>query len=108
LTVEDEIIAAVDRYLGVFRELDLGLPVFVAVSLTGVNGMQIPTGPRELPQIEETPIDRAVVHLPEVITEECGVQATRLMKPASDALWQAGGFARSRFYDADGNRIQRQ
>lgn len=109
LTVEEEIIGAVDRYLSACRELDLGLPVSICISLSGVNGMEIPLGPRALPTMDDaTPIDREVLHLPDVIAEEHGLRTDRLLKPVFDALWQAGGFARSRNYNDAGDWAPRR
>jgi Putative DNA-binding domain len=89
-------------YLSALQNLDVPPPFVLMITLQGVRGARLGVVPRP---IEDLPtIDRDVLELPEVVIEQYGTEADyqRAARPAFDALWNTGGFARSRHFDATG------
>jgi hypothetical protein len=72
------------------------------ITLQGVRGARLGGIPQPL---EDLPaVDRDVLELPEVVIEHYGtdVDYQRAARPALDALWNTGGIARSKHFDAEG------
>lgn len=87
-------------YLKFYRELRIPAPVWVFVTVTGVEGKYIPHDGLER---DAVPIDRDTLYLPEVEITDFSVDPKDLLRPALDALWNAGGYAYCLMYDAQGN-----
>jgi len=99
---EKNLISATARFLDLQANLGIPPPIFVMVSLLGVRGYIMRTNDPHQP-VRATPIDRDVLLLSEIIVEEFGQQSSSLLRPVFDAVWQAAGFLRSAYYDANGN-----
>jgi hypothetical protein len=72
------------------------------ISLQGVRGARL--GIRT-DTLEDPPkIDRDVLELPECVIEQYGseIDYQRIARPAFDALWNTGGFFRSKHFDSTG------
>lgn len=100
--VARQLMQAVQNYLAALSAVEVDPPVFVMVSLLGVNGYYI-TGAYE--DTEEA-FDRDALLLPDVLVEELPVDPARLLRPVFDAIWQASGWSRCHHYD-DGNWVSR-
>jgi Schlafen, AlbA_2 len=90
------------NYLSTLQSLDVPPPIVLMITLQGVRGARLAVEPRPL---EDLPaLDRDVLELPEVVIEHYGtdVDYQRAARPAFDALWNTGGIARSRHFDAAG------
>ncbi|HTV48310.1 MAG TPA: ATP-binding protein [Phycisphaerae bacterium] len=96
---EQDIIYSVKDYFQAFKELRIPEPAFVMMSLLGVKGrkMYLPKGNLSLS------IDRDSLFLPDILVEDYGMNADRIMKPIFDALWNACGLPNSWNYDEAGN-----
>lgn len=97
------IIEVLPGYLKALQRLDVPPPVVFMLTFQGIRGARLGVSRWSF---DETPsIDRAVLELPEVLIEQYGTDAEyqRAVRPAFDALWNAGGFSRSTLYDESGN-----
>ena len=74
------------------------------IALQGVRGARLGVGPNWSTYDDPPVINRAVLELPEISIEGYGTPADyqRAARPAFDALWNTGGYARSKHFDEDG------
>ena len=86
-------------YLRFQKELGLGPPVFVAISMLSTKGFAIlPYGPNDSYDLNNLhgspirPVDEDALLAPEVLVEEDGADVGRLVRTALDAVWQASGW----------------
>ncbi len=98
---ERELVEVFLRYVGVLEKLDVGLPVFLFLTLTAVKGYRMDVNQVRRPELHT--IDRDILQLPEILIDSYVVRPEYLLKPCFDTVWNACGFARSRNYDAGGN-----
>ena len=110
---ERQLIHSVRQYLGVLRDLDVELPVFLFLSLLGVQGYSIsrkPVSPdaatARSPGESET-IDRDCLLVPEVILDSYNAAANKAatgkaLRACFDPVWQACGWRGSLNYNNDG------
>ena len=96
---EERLINALQGYLELQRQLELRPPILVMLSLLGVKGYMM-TGDSDRQRV---PIDRDVLPIPEVFVEDLTAQASDILRPAFDAVWQSAGWERSFNYDENGN-----
>lgn len=100
---EIEIIRSVASSLMFQKANAIQSPTVVFVSLLGVKGMifGLPQGSWDIPS---SFFDRDTILIPEVMLENYpdNNDPTYLMKPALDAMWNAGGFPRSESFDKYG------
>jgi len=91
------------NYLSALQALDVPTPIVVMITLQGVRGARLGVNPKPLDDLPV--ITRDVLELPEIVIEQYGTEADyqRTLRPAFDALWNTGGFARSKHFDKDGN-----
>ena len=101
LAFEKNLISATARFLNLQADFGIPPPVFVMISLLGVKGYTMRTNDPH--QSVRTLIDRDVLLLPEIIVEQFDQEPSSLLRPVFDAVWQAAGFLRSAYYDANGN-----
>jgi hypothetical protein len=89
-------------YLDAMQQLQVQPPIVLMITLQGVRGARIGTDQSHWDDVPQ--IDRNVLELPEIIIEQYGSEESyqRAARPAFDALWNAGGFPRSRYFDATG------
>jgi hypothetical protein len=89
-------------YLSALQRLDVPPPIILMITLQGVRGARLGVAPESF---DDPPkIDRDVLELPECVIEQYGadVDYQRAARPAFDALWNTGGFERSKHFDATG------
>ncbi len=90
------------NYLSALQTLDVPPPIILMITLQGVRGARLGVHPQPL---EDLPVlDRDVLELPEIVIEHYGSEFDyqRAARPAFDALWNTGGFARSKHFDLAG------
>ena len=103
---EQHIIHFIRRMFELYRLLEVPPPFAVFLSLIGVKGHYL--------RYDQgfsgytSGIDRDIVNLPEIVLQDYDADIEKAMKPAYDALWNAGGWEKSPNYDAEGNRIRRR
>ena len=100
-TFEEELRAALRRDLDLLLALEIDPPVGVALSMLSVRGRVMATGGRFVGA--PTPFDRDDLILPEVVLDELETPVDQVLKPMFDALWNAGNWPGSIYYDGDGN-----
>jgi Schlafen, AlbA_2 len=100
---EHNIIEATARYLRSLEALDVLPPIVLMCTFTGMKDLCI--GCVDDSVLEPHPIDREVLHLPDVMIAESPRHIPRLLQPTFDALWNACGLVRSLNYDDDGKWI---
>lgn len=105
---EGMLIEVLPGYLSDQQRIGVEPPLLVMVSLLGVRGYEIDIDPlRRLPD-EGYPIDRDDLLIPEVIVDSFECDPAEALKPVFDAVWNAGGYPRSKNYNPeDGQRIKR-
>jgi len=105
--VEDQLISSLTQYLHTLRILEFVPPFAVMVSLLGIQGFRImPSQIRtDLTYPYSDPIPQRELLLPDVVMENSDLQASQILKPVFDVLWNAAGLERCLNYTADGSRI---
>jgi hypothetical protein len=90
------------RYLNALQSLDVPTPIVLMITLQGVRGARLGVHPMPLDGVPA--LDRDVLELPEIILDQYGSETDyqRAARPAFDALWNTGGFVRSKHFDAWG------
>lgn len=110
---EDTVLEALRRYLALFEQLGVPVPLAVTISLLGVKGyaVQPSGGPQgfvfpELAQRFDSSIGSDTLLLPEVVLESYAADVQRVLRPAFDVLWNASGYDGSPSYDDKGNWLR--
>jgi len=96
LSIGGSLAEYVQALLKLLREDGFVPPIYVMVTLINVNGRTLYVHHlrrEDLPPGEWQPFDRATLPLPEVLYESLDCDPKALLRPALDALWQAGGWA---------------
>ncbi len=103
---EKKLLSAIQRFLSLQENLGVEPPLFIMLSLLGVNGyiMEADLG---FGRPGGNQIDRDALLVPEVVAEDFDIDLVQVMKPIFDAVWNAAGFSRSLNYDKDGNWVDR-
>ena len=93
-----------------FKQLLTGLqqvgvqpPVWCFLTIIGVKGARIPME-GHFPD-ENVEIDRDILELPERLIDDLAADATQILRPLFDLVWNAAGFVGSRNFDANGKWI---
>lgn len=87
-----KLISTLGAYLKLQEELQVQPPIFVMVTLLGVLGFRMNVGGSS---IDNEPIDRDSLFLPDIIIENYDVNVAALLRPTFDTLWQACGLEQS-------------
>jgi len=95
---EKPIIQAVNKYLKIFKRIELSPPFYLFLSFIGVSEFKLVAN-----LYEEAAADRDIIVLPEIVITDTTLKASRLLKPVFDMAWNAFGYPASQDYDADGN-----
>jgi hypothetical protein len=89
------------------RSLNIGFPVFIFISITGVRDLVLEHSTRNY---DHTPtFDRNTILIPDVMLDIYpeNDELEILLKPALDSIWNAGGLPRSESYNRQGHWSQR-
>jgi hypothetical protein len=100
---ERDIIKAVQTYLDAQRHVLVQLPIFVALSLSGVRGYTLASN--EFRRIER--IDRDLLLATPLSIEDFDVEVPTFLRTTFDSIWQAAGAEGSPNYDSTGKRSER-
>jgi hypothetical protein len=103
---EEVLVNAIDRYLQVFKYLEIDPPFFVMVSLLEVRGCRMLAKNEDgiVGTVGES-IDRDYLMIPEVVIDSFDIDSSKVMKHIFDSVWNACGLKGSQNYDKDGNWI---
>jgi hypothetical protein len=101
LDFDNHILEVLPLYLDALRALDVPPPLVVMLTLEGVYGSVLGVGHDLLPFDRPPPISQSVLELPEIVIEDYGSPEDyqKVVRPAFDALWNAGGFPASAYFD---------
>ena len=100
---EKDIIEGTLRYLNALQALMFEPPLFVILSLVGVNGYTMSVDTHRYWVDRVVTIDRDALLVPEIIVESYEANVASLLRPVFDAVWQACGWNKSLNYDSAGN-----
>jgi hypothetical protein len=87
---EDVLISGLNRFLHVQQKLQLVPPIFIMLTLDGVQGKAL--GHRKVVSGNRHTIDRDTLFLPDVVVEDFSAQAETVLRPIFDAVWQSSGW----------------
>lgn len=105
LTFEDELIKSTNEYLALLHELGAQPPFVMFISILGAEGRHLGVSSNMGSWIHEyPPIDRHIIDLPEIIVDDYGMDAAKILRPSFNLFWNVCGYPRSHNYDEDGNR----
>ena len=102
---EVELVRGLQTYLNALKELDFTPPIFVMITLVNVRDFVLGVDTFRFVIAEEHQIDRDLLPLPDIMVEDYAAEIPRLIRPAFDAVWQAGGWDCSKNYDQSGNWV---
>jgi len=98
---EETLIKALRHYINTLRTLDVEPPIFLFLTLLGVNGYRLNLQD-SIQNISPHSINRDNLLLPEVLIESYDVSPERVLKPCFDSIWNACGYQRSFNYNEAG------
>ena len=98
---EDELIKSIPDYLSVLKTLNIGLPIFIFLTLVGVKGYTMGLNRRHWFR-DKHKISKDVLFLPEIVIEKYEVKMEDALRPIFDSVWNACGFPRSLNYNDEG------
>ena len=105
LLFEEEIIEAVRASGATLKSMEIPTPVFVFLTLIKVKGYSMGVR-REIWNFDSGhPIDREVLTLPELVIENYDEDTGKVLKPVFDSLWNACGYAGSKYYNSQGEWV---
>jgi hypothetical protein len=96
-----KIVFAVRQYLDVLRSYDAGLPVYVFLSLCDVAQCFYRNAPEGF-WVDNGPLGRDFVALPEIYVESFDIDVPTIMRPAFNMLWNAFGLLQCDMYNQQG------
>lgn len=99
--IENSVTKALGSYFKFYKAYEVRPPIAISLALLNCKGSLIEYMDRVFVD-EYHPIDRNTVMLPDLVVDDLDVDIRRVMKPAFDAIWNAGGFPRSLSYDDGG------
>jgi hypothetical protein len=96
----------IDCYIDVLKYLNAGAPVIVMITLQDLKGVSLSVSSSNFKL--SPAFDRRNLELPEITIDDFGtpLDYQRAMRPAFDALWNAAGFARSSYFDKNGDWVK--
>lgn len=106
IALEKTIIGSFALYLALLNQLAVSPPIFVALTLLDVRGMEMAVDPSRH-FYDATTIDRDDLVVPEIVVESFDVDPARTLRPAFDAIWNATGWPGSLSYDEAGEWSER-
>jgi hypothetical protein len=103
-SIERGVIESLNSYLGGLKEIGVPPPLLGLLTIEGFRGALLAVGDRHRSYEENTPISYDVLQLPEFVIEDYGTSADyeKAIRPAFDAMWNAGGYPNARSFDAEG------
>jgi hypothetical protein len=102
---EKDIIRSLKQNLDYLNKNSVYPPFLIFLSLFGVRNYTILELPSYHNRSPFQAIDRDVLSVPEILIEEFKCDLPALMKPAFDAIWNAGNHESSNAYDSEGKWI---
>jgi Putative DNA-binding domain len=103
LTIDQHLLMAIESYMLALQKLNVAPPFIVMISLLEVRGAILGVGNSAYFDLND-PIRQNELLLPEILISQFGTPQDyqKNLRPAFDALWNAGGFSKSQHFAADG------
>lgn len=98
IAYEEELIKSLYDYLSILKKLNVELPVFIFLTLVGVQGYSMAVDKMSFSINEVHTIDRDNLLLPEIVIESYDIIAKDILRPCFDSIWNACGFPKSLNY----------
>jgi len=99
---EKELVDALPRFLQIQKTLGVQPPILVTLSFQGVSGYVMAVDTSRFMFAEAHPVDRDALILPEIMLESLECDASQVLRPVFDLVWNATGWPRSMNYDKNG------
>jgi hypothetical protein len=96
------VVSRVRQYLDVLKAYDMGLPIYIFLSLCGADRVVYRHAPEAMGWIETQPMGRAIVPLPEIHLDSFVVDVPAVLRPVFNVLWNAVGLGQCDMYDGSG------
>lgn len=98
---EKELIISLNSYFSFLKALNIMLPIIIFLTMLQVKGYSMAVS-KTFMYTESHKIDRDILLLPEIILENYESEASQILKPIFDSVWNACGFQRSFNYNEQG------
>ena len=89
----------------VLKEVGVGPPIIVALTLTGTRGLFMGTDSLRFGFDRSYAIEADTLILPESVVQDFSEPEAKILKPLFDLVWNACGYPSSMNFDADGKWI---
>jgi hypothetical protein len=96
------IVTHVQQYLEVLKSYEMGLPVYIFVSLCSAAKTVYRYSPEGFGWQETKPLGREIATFPEIYIDSFDVDVPALMRPVFNVIWNAFGLAQCEIYDGQG------
>jgi Putative DNA-binding domain len=96
------VVRGVRQYLQVLKSYDVGLPIYIFLSLCNAAKTVYRHSPEGLGWTETPPLRREVATFPEIVVDSFDVDVPAVMHPAFNMLWNAFGLFQCDMYDGQG------
>ncbi|AKB32419.1 Divergent AAA domain protein [Methanosarcina siciliae HI350] len=96
---EEKIMGSFSHYFSFLKDLNVGLPIFAFLTLTGVKGYSMTSEPLG---VREDTIEKDVLLIPEIVIESFDFEVEEILKLWFDTVWNACGFPCSLNFDNSG------
>ena len=101
--IEEEINKTTKNWIKFLNDLDVGLPIFIFLTLVNVKGFSIYRDPGyHYFENSINTIDRDILILPEATIDKYDIPISKILKPCFDSMWNAGNFPGSPNYNEHG------
>lgn len=98
IAYEEELIKSLYGYLSILEKLNVELPVFIFLTLVGVQGYSMAVNRTNFSINKVYPIDRDILLIPEITIESYDIIAKDILRPCFDSIWNACGHSGSLNY----------
>jgi len=104
LSFEEEIFSQVSAALSALKLVGVSSPITVMLSFLGIKGWQMGIDDPYGRHKQNRGFDRDPLLIPEILLQPLeSYDVVRSVKPMIDAVWNAAGYPKSAYYDAQGN-----
>lgn len=99
---ELDLICCLERYLQLYRTLQVEPPLLLMLTLTGVRGHSLALDAFFSPRLHGT-VDREILVCPPSLIDDHVTGAATALRSSLDSVWNAFGYPRALTFDQDGN-----
>ena len=99
IAYEQEVISALPRFTNALRALDIPLPYYAYLSFAGIKDFKLVASRRH----SATLFRDEILDTPEIEINDYNFEATNILKPIFDIVWNAFGYPSSANYNKEGN-----